>query len=67
MKEGYTNVHALLGGLYGYKDAGGEVIQGTPPPPVPEAAPSKPVEVKAPEVKAGAAAGAVKPAVKRKH
>jgi hypothetical protein len=63
MKEGYTNVHALLGGLYGYKDGGGEVIQGTPPPPAPVPMP----EAKAPEAKSGAAAGAVKPVVKRKH
>ena len=65
MKEGYTNVHALLGGLYGYKDGGGEVVQGTPPAPAPEAA--KPAEAKAPEAKAGAVAGAAKPAAKRKH
>jgi 3-mercaptopyruvate sulfurtransferase SseA len=65
MKEGYTNVHALVGGLYAYKDAGGEVVQApaTPAPAATEAPVVKPVEAKAPEGKAGDA----KPVVKGKH
>lgn len=37
MKEGYKNVHALVGGLYAYKDAGGEVVQAATPTPAPDA------------------------------
>ena len=56
MKDGYKNVHALLGGLYGYKDAGGEVTQA-PATPAPAASPSAPA-APAPEAKT---TGAAKP------
>jgi 3-mercaptopyruvate sulfurtransferase SseA len=55
MKDGYKNVHALLGGLYGYKDAGGEVTQAPAPPPAQATSPSA-AAAPAPEAKATDAA-----------